>query len=633
MPGGIVRSLIAEEFSDHQYIISTFLKTIGFYIIFFILLAIPFVGVAQESPSRVGDTVGLSLRDVYPAQGISYRFIDDTLALEEYLSTLQVSNPAKEDTCALYMNQLQRMQRSMLRIATPRNGKMWTDSITYITDFDYYRERVIAVTAKMQRQMLYYRTLEQQRIEEERRIAREKARQAQALIDKQAVESVQTIQQQHDQIENICMGHGVTDKALIKDLKDLRYSYLPIYNQYNLSSNNATQKSVAKLDELRLFQRQLLDSVLLPGSIPEQIERFPGWLRERAGKDHLDIYRSYLKVMRTPRVPITFNSLEGYHQYIAQMQIITTVQRYYYHAVELADQIASGNALIQSRCSKRHKEIYDSYRSVLGQTNTVPAYSTIAEAQHFETTILEHLSVQQAYLDAIDRIDRILSRGDSIVNVVPRHSADVAAAYRLLQSSTHMTPDFRTLKGALFFGRQLDDFETLQRYYLDVIDLRTAIYLKSDSIVTAKSSPKGFVNAYKILRGQRTFQPSFRSQAEADKYIEMLYQFIDLQNLFLQSLHAHNTIGLNGAQIREYCNSTYANIAKAYNKLYRSYNLEATFYTDHDLQHYLDVQDRLLYYQQCILRLLQSPSEAIRADQMLKGEKDIDRIKLAFTAQ
>ncbi len=595
------------------------------------LLALSLKGFSQEHISHSGDTIGLSLRDVYPSLGISYQFIDDTIALQTYLDSLPASNPAKEDTCALYMNQLQRMQRSMLRIATPRNGKMWTDSVTYINDFDYYRNRIVAVAAMMQRHMLYYRELEQQRIEEERRIAREKALQAQALIDKEASDAVREIQQQHSQIENICMGYGVTDKARIKDLKDLRYSYLPIYNQYNLSTGSATAQSVAKLHELRLFQRQLLDSVLLPGSIPEQIERFPSRLRERAGKDHLDIYRSYVKVMRTPRVPITFNSLEGYHQYIDQMQIITTVQRHYYLAVVLADQIASGNAAIQTRCSKRHKEIYDSYRSVLGQTNTVPAYSTLADAQSFEAIIYEHLAVQQAYLAAIDRIDHILSRGDSIVALVPRHSTDIATAYRLLLSTTNLVPDFRSIKGSQFFNRQLDDFESLQQAYTTVIDLRSIIYLKSDTIITAKNAPKGFVGAYKTLRSQRNFQPAFRSLSEADKHIDMLYQFIDLQNLFLQSLSFHYSIQNNGNQIREYCNSTYVNIAKAYTRLFRSYNLEASFYTDDDLDHYLDLQERLLFYQQCILKLLNSPSEAIKVDQQLKGEKDIDRIKLSIT--
>lgn len=585
---------------------------------------------AQEPVYETNDTLSVSLRDVLPSRGIKYDFIDDTSLLNYYLSTLTVSFPSVEDTCSSYLSYVQRLQRQMARLGTVYDGKVWIDSITYIEDFYHYRDQMAMVISVLQRNIMKYRQLEQQRIEAERQIARERARKAQAETDKKAAEIVAEIDKKNKQIESITMAHGVTDKMKVKNLKDLWFAYLPIYNQYNLNTVGVTEQQLNRLVELRSFQQELLDSVLLESGLPNQIEQFANRLKDRAGKDHVDVYRSYIKVMRTPFVPITFNSLEGYHQYIQQMQIITTVQRSYLYSVTLRERIAAGSIDIQNRCKQRHRDIYDSYRNALGSINQIPAYSTIVESETFEALLEEFISVQAEYLNNVEHIDRIMARGDSIVALVPKSFGDVANSYRQLQNTTPMIPDYHTLKGARFFEHSLTDFEALQDCYIRIIDLRMTIARKEDSIISAKSAPKGLSSSYKALRGQRNFVADFRLIDAGTQYTHMLENFIYLQNQFLILLSNHYTIKQQSDQILESSKANYPNIYKAYQKLFKSYNLDANFVRDEDVSHYATVQENLLAEQKLLLDIMTSPSEAIKLNDQLKGEKELNRIKLAI---
>lgn len=591
---------------------------------------LPLGASAQEPEYETHDTLSISLRDVLPSRGIRYDFIDDTILLNTYLSSLTVSFPSIEDTCSLYLSYVQRLQRQMSRMGNIRDGKVWVDSITYIHDYFYYRDQMSFTVTLLQRNIMKYRQLEQQRIEAERQIARELARKAQAETDEKAAEIIAVIEKKDKQIESITLAHGVSDKLKVRELKLLWFAYLRIFNQYNLTPINVTEQQLARINELLSFQQQLLDSVLLESGLPNQIERFPNQLRERAGKDHADVYRSYIKVMRTPLVSAQFTSLEGYQQYIQQMQIITTVQRSYLYAITLRERIASGSIDILNRCKQRHRDISDSYRNALSSINLIPAYSTIAESELFESQLEEFIQVQGEYLNNINHIDNIIARGDSIVSIVPRAISDVANSYRQLQNTTSLVPDYHTLKGAQFFERSLTDFEQLQNCYIRIVDLRMTIARKGDSITSSKTSPKGLSNSYKTLRGQRNFVANFRLIDAGQQYINMLENYITLQNQFLAILDRNNTINQQSDQIQQSCKENYSHIFKAHQHLLKSHNLEAIFVRDEDLQRYAAIQNNLLAEQKHILNIMLSPSEAIKVNEQLKGEKDVNHIKLAI---
>ena len=48
----------------------------------------------------------------------------------------------------------------------------------------------------------------------------------------------------HRSIIQACDGAGIKDKARLKELKDLYYSYLMVYNKYDLSTGHATTESI-----------------------------------------------------------------------------------------------------------------------------------------------------------------------------------------------------------------------------------------------------------------------------------------------------------------------------------------------------------------------------------------------------
>lgn len=577
-----------------------------------------------------GDTVAVSVRDLLPNITLRYDFIDDTATFRHYLNGLNQTYPNLEDTCSLYLYKTQQIQRMLATLGIPRGNRQWVDSVTYIADYTLYQERLSSLVYMLQQSMSHYRLLEQQRVEQMRRKERVKQQAAQVEASEEIQSLKSAIQMQHSKIENICMASNVGNKSKLKELKDLWYSYLPIYNQYNLAISSPSKRNITQLNELKTFQQHLLDSVLSPLGLPSRIEQFPDQLLTAAGKEHAAVYRSYNKVMRTPRVPIVFNSLDGYNQYIEQLQTITQVQHYYMQTIALRQTIATNGDALQQRCGKHNHDIYSSYQQVVAQLNQIPAFNTVADGEQFIQSLNDFIEVQQQYYVSIDRLNRIQARGDSIQSLSTKGLSNIATAYKTLLAGTDMIPNYHSLKGAQFFHAKLDDFEQLQQDYFAIITLRKVIARLSDSIQHVKDSPKGFSSSYRQLVEHQTMVPNFQQHNEGLVFIQSLNDFIALQRKLLHVTDNYAISNTNDAALQTNTKDLYPNLYKAYLRLKKTYNQEAVYKSAADVDQYLTMQTELLAVQQKISTYIQSPEQAQKADDQLKNEKNVKHIKLLF---
>ena len=131
--------------------------------------------------------------------------------------------------------------------------------------------------------------------------------------------------------------------------------------------------------------------------------------------------------------------------------------------------------------------------------NQVPSFTTLAESEKFIANLQEFVIVQNEFSKAIQRIDVIENRGDSIVALCHKNIADVATAYKELVAANDFVPKFINKASAIFFNKTLDEFETVQQLYIKIVAIRNIIDMGSASIVGSKNAPKGLVPGYKQM--------------------------------------------------------------------------------------------------------------------------------------
>ncbi|MBP5190237.1 MAG: hypothetical protein J6031_04915 [Bacteroidales bacterium] len=598
-------------------------------------------GQSGDNGAGKNDTtfVLLSARDLCGNYQVDARIVDDDNALRSIIDSLQRVQPNAYPLIAQWCRQQQlrinRMVRSFNNDYTRSAGVIWMDSMHCITDAEQYIVKLEKTATTLQSESERYNQLEQERLEAERRAAEERARVEAARIqrekDLQLATMKDTIRAMHKTITNVCDAKGVSDKTRVKELKDIYYAYLAVYNRYDLTDDNTTDSHFRQLDELQVFQNELIDSVLGSNSYTDRIEAFKNTLHLRSGKDHNDVNKSYQRVFKKVQIPISFKTIAEYYEYTAQLREVLAVQQSYLKVIDLRDSISHNTHNLQQQCAKNHKDIFNSYKEILAEVNQIPAYTTLDESSKFIANLNDFINVQHNFSAVVRRIDAIEARGDSIVAICSKNIGDVATAYLELVAANDFVPRFINQASANHFNNKLDEFEQLQQMYINVVGIRNTIESGTQAITGNKNAPRGLVPGYRQMMKYTDFTPHFTNRKGAEDFTKLLYHFIDIQQKFVQIVNNNNTIEANTKQFRV-AFKEYANINKAYERLLKTYDKELNIISEADLNSYLDHQSEVLAMQERFTALAGSLDKE-DYNNRLKKVKEPDKIKLIMAVK
>lgn len=575
------------------------------------------------------DTTRMSVRNFLVEQHIDTLWVNDTVSFRKHLENLTVSGSRCIDTCQKYVRQFSDAKSLLKRSGVVKDDMLWIDSASFYVDYKLYLSRMESCERIARGMKSYYQDKEQKRQEAERKAAEERARREakmlQDSLNTQWAQLKSEVLDMHNQIEAICLAVGVEDKNRVKALKDLRYDYLPVYNRYDLTPEEGTSSNIERVARLQRFQRNLLDSILGPSGYPARIASFPATLKVRAGKSHVEVYKTYMRVFKTVVIPTSFGKLEDYRRFVQKLRDIETIQQGYLTAVTLREDIALNTVNISNLCMKRHKDVLEAYQLVLQGVNQQPVFTTIGEMDMFLGSLRSFIKVQGSYVESVSRLDAIALRGDSITGLCNKRTMDVAEGYRMLSSNTSFIPTFKTMDGADFFFNTLNDFEQLQQDYSLTASLRNSIADKADSIMRHKGAPKILVNSYKDMHERLVVAPTFNTHEKALLYIEQLEGVIQIQGYVRESEYLNDTIETN-AQSMKARSKNASNIWKAYLILEEEAMTVSAIRNENDLVRYMSGQRQLIQIQKVLINILVGPDRN-DYNNRLKGVKDTKKIK------
>ena len=593
-----------------------------------LLVLLPLMLKAQQPT----DITVLSVRDILSNYGLDTAWVDDTAKAMQYLNEQPQDYVALTNLCVSIRTKAQSVIRSIENDYQLRDSIIWIDSSTVLADYPIYEYRLRRLAELMGRMSIRYSRLEQQRIEAEKEAARqraiEEARRQQEERDRTADELRSSIELHHRAIITACDGAGITNKAKLKELKDLYYSYLMVYNKYDLAPTHATNEGIAKLDELNAFQNDLLENVLGQNSLPNQIENFKNILKVRCENGNNDVYRSYTKVFKHTSVPVTFADVREYSDYVNRLRTITTIQARYIQTLDLRATIAAGNEAIATRYGKKYRDIVNAYRDVLSTVNQLPSFTTNAESILFIQSLESFIEAQQIYLDDYSLLEDISARGDSIVRGSQSRFHDVVDAYRSIENSLRPIPKFKDADGALIYEQELEEVRNVQQCYLQVIKLRDIIARNEDTLTNARKADRILYNGYRLLRRQVDLRPQFTNHERGHSFLNMLNEHIEIQQLCLSTLAKLKNIDENEKFITGKDNR-YHNISKAYQRIRKTYNGVEEITNTEDLRRYSRQCDYILEMQEAFSKTMRSQTAA-ESDNKLKRENDIEKIRLVI---
>lgn len=565
---------------------------------------------------------------------VDSRIVDNDANFRAIMDSLQSvqpnAYPLMSQWCRQQRARMNAMIRSMRSDYTWNGDVIWMDSTHCIIDAGTYLARMEQMLSLLQERADNYDLLEQRRIEAEQAAAEERARAEARRIQQEKDQQLAALKEQiktmHNSINNICDAHGISDKNRVKELKDIYYAYLSVYNRYDISSDNTDQSRFEQLEELKDFQSELLDSVLSDNSYRSRIDNFANTLKVRAGKNHTDVSKSYNKTFKRIVVPVTFKNIAEYREYANQLRNIIAVQESYLKVIDLRETISRNTGNIQQQCSKKYRDIYGSYKEILGELNIIPAYTTLNESQKFVANLEEFVLLQEEYSKVIKRIDIIETRGDSITALCVKELKDIGTSYKELVNATDFIPKFINLSSADYYNKTLNEFEQIQRHYITTIDLRKTIHKEENFILSSKNAPKGLLNGYKQMLRNTHFTPHFNTANAGADFTSLLSHFIKIQEKFKdiieQNIRIENTSKQFKTTFKEY-----GNILKAYNRMITEYTIEAVILSESDLNSYRSHQETVMAMQARFDELSNS-MEKEDYNQRLKKVKEIDKIKL-----
>lgn len=598
------------------------------------LLCLTSLGVAEAQKPKTPTVI--SVADILSNYGLDTAMVNDTSYVLEYLAEQPQDYVALTNYCVEVRTQVQAAISSIENDYEHKDSVIWIDSNTVLSDYAIYEYRLRRLAEVMGRMSIRYSRLEQQRVEAEKEAARqraiEEAERQQRERDREASELRGNIDRHHRSIISACDGTGIKDKTRLKELKDVYYSYLMVYNKYDLSQGHATTESIAQLDELNAFQNDLLENVLGAHSLPSQIENFKNQLKIKCDKENSDVYRSYSRVFKQQNtVPVSFADVTEYGDYINKLQTIINIQNRYVQTLELRATIKAGTEQIVQLYGKKYRSVVNSYKDVDNSVDKVPAFTSNAASLNFIHDLEEFIAAQQRYIDDYALLEDISSRSDTILKGKDNTFRDVVNAYRDVLETLVPVPSFKTPDEATHYEEQLDEVVKVQQCYLEVIRLRHVIDRSDDSLMSMRKVDRVVYNGYRLFRKQADLQPSFSTVERGHSFIAMLNSHIELQKLCFAAMQKRRTIDRNDDKIDSKTTS-FRNIGKAYSRMKKAYDDFDEITNSEDLRRYSRQCDNVVEMQEAFLKLLASDL-ATTSDAQLKRESDIGKIKAVVGLQ
>lgn len=571
----------------------------------------------------------VSVGDLLSNYGLDTTLVNDTAAAVSFLESQPQDYVTLTNLCVSLRTKAQSAISSLSDDYPHRDSLVWIDSNTVVADFDIFEFRLRRFADLMGRYSIRYSRLEQQRVEAEKEAARqraiEEAARQQAERDQAARDLRNSIDLHHRSIITACDGAGISDRTKLKNLKDLYYSYLMVYNKYDLSQGHATEQSISQLDELNSFQTDLLENILGTNSLPAQIDNFKNQLKARCENDNSDVYRSYSRLFRSTNVPVSFADIHEYEDYLNRLHTIVAIQQRYMLTIELRATINANTQTILNLYNRKYRSAANSYKDVLRNLDLVPAFTTNAESQNFIQNLNNFIDAQQRYIELFPLLDEITHRSDSIIS---SHFSvrEISRNYNDILPTIIPLPAFKDIPGSDLYHDQLLNVSRIQQAYIEVLRLRNTINNLNDSIYKARKADRTLYKGYKLLHKQADLAPRFSTLQAGQSALSNLNSHIEMQRLVIQALQKRKNVDQTADEI-EHMAADFRYIRKAYSKLQDLYldiddisNLE-------DLRRYSRQLDNTANMQQAFVSTLRSEL-VIDANNRLKRESDVEKIKL-----
>lgn len=570
-------------------------------LLFLVICLMPFAPKAQVA-------VPIPVRELASDFGIRPQFLDDTVHIARYLDSLQGSSHALADSCVTLNSKLMAMNNVLLYDYRHNADTVWIDATHYIEDYALFSSRIEGLSAFILGRAHGYLDRERQQ---------QQMQQLTALNLRR-----DTIDRNHRSILNACEGIGVTDKERKKELKDIYYSYLSVYNRYDFSMKRNDAEYLGSLDRFSRFQQHLLDSILGTNNYTARINNFSNTLKVRCGHDHSEVFRSYQRAFRHTATPVTFSTIRDYYAYTDSLQQIINIQNGYLSAVELREQINANSKRIVAQYGARFRDVAKTYQEVAASINTVPAFNSIPTAQSFLANLHEFTQVQDAYLNDYLRLAAIQRHADTIRRT--RYS-DVAKAYKALSDANPMLPTYRTLHDATRFSYEMDRFEYLQRQYDTIISSLQFIDYLRDSVSRGWMQHLTIYNGLQSVTKQFVFVPTFIDAHGGSQFIEQLRDFSDVEQRCLYAIRLGNEMKELNTQIEPEV-ARFRHIRKAYSQLEKDYLVTKSIQHLTDLYAYCRQYEAFISVQKRILEIVKGTT-APDIDIQLKQNKDPQKVE------
>lgn len=572
-----------------------------------LLLAILCLGWAVHAQQHIP----MSVKELAPDFGIRPIFLDDTVHLSRYLDSLPLSNSALTDTCVTINAKLMAMENVLLYDYRHSNDTVWIDASHYLEDYKLY-------STKIKQLSTYVLDRAHQYIESEH-IRRDNNQQTRLNLRKDTIDSY------HRSIINACDGIGIDDKERKKQLKDIYYSYLSVYNRYDFSMKAKDSSYIESLDQFCEFQRHLLDNVLSRNNYDVRINNFANTLKTRCGRNHVDVVRSYQRAFRKSDIPVQFSSIREYRNYIDSLQGIIEIQNAYLEVVNLREQIEANGKRINSLYYPKFNDAAKTYAMAASKVNTTPEFNTRRDAAEFIFHLREFIKVQQCYEQDYARLMAINDHADSISHRCGLRYGDVAKAYQSAHAKNIMLPNYQSVDDARRFTRDMDQFEQLQRQYDTVIDMRILIDQTKDSINKGWMSHLIVYNGFQNIRKQFALTPTFINVYEGEEFILHLEDFLDIERSCLNAIQLYETYKRQGDKLTPEL-QPYRNIRRAYQQLEREYVNIKTINHFSDLRTFIHQMEAFITVQDAIKSKLNT-NNTILLDDKLREVKESARIE------
>lgn len=604
---------------------------------------------AEENDSVVKPRINyISAKTLCPAHGVDRRIIGNYDSLQMIMDSIQRADSLYYQTMSDWCRQQSENVRSMINSLNldytregPNNQIIWLDSTHCIND----ATSIIKVLEMLEEALLStadnYDEYEEERQIYEKKKAEERERQR--IRDERQLKAriisdcKDTIRSMNDKIDLICQGKTVTDKKVKAELKDIFISYKSIYNDYDLTKTfdieieDPSEEYSNELKELADLQIEILDSILGPNSIRNQISKFPSKLQKYAEKaNHTEVYRSYNNAFKSYQLPIKFKGMDGFKQYEDSLRAVRYVQNSYCIVIILLDSIIDYDKELQEICANS-PEVYRScneqYRSMKSEKRLIPNYRTVPESDAFIANLRNFSYVQHEFANSIPYIEEIKNRNDSILGACPGSLYDIRTAFQELVFSNRLVPDFINKASADAFYEQLEDYQKVQKTYITAFNKRLKIDSTSTVIKGSKWSPKALVTGYKLISEAHDLTPHFKTEAGGVDYITKLDKYIDLQSRFIKIIDNEKEMAFMTDSITAKYNNEKAlkNIVKAYKKLLKTYVFDLKITDIADVNYYIEYQEKVLAMQKRFLT--PSSIEQYSMSERLK-KADIEEIKI-----